>query len=145
MPIITKKREGFVTQGESGARRRRVLVVDDNEDSARTLAEVLNIMGHEAHFLTHPLLVLKRALEFRPDVMLLDIGMPELNGYDLARLLRKHFGRESLRLVAITGYGTPQDRKKSSEAGFDAHLTKPADVAMLQHMMELLFDPKLGR
>ena len=109
------------------------------------MAGVLKVMGHDAHFVTHPLLALKKALELKPDAILLDIGMPELNGYDLARLLRKHFGPDAVRLVAITGYGTAEDRKKSSEAGFDAHLTKPADIEMIQHMLDVLFDPKLSR
>lgn len=121
------------------------MIVDDNEDGARTMAEVLKLMGHDAHFITHPLIALKKALELQPDVILLDIGMPELNGYDLARLLRKHFGRESVRLVALTGHGTPEDRKRSTEAGFDAHLTKPADAAMIESMLEVLFNPKIGR
>jgi CheY-like chemotaxis protein len=107
-----------------GDRTRRLcaLVVDDNQDAAESLARLLGTMGCEAVHFTDPRDALARALELKPHVAFLDIGMPHINGYELARQLRIRFPSASLKIVAITGYGGPEDRKASRHAGFDAHV-----------------------
>jgi len=114
---------------------RRILVVDDNRDSATTLAMLLKSMGHEAETAFGGLEAVARAVTFRADVILLDIGMPGLNGYDAARLIREQQDQKSLKLVALTGWGQEEDRRRTKEAGFDAHLLKPIDLAALTKLL----------
>jgi CheY-like chemotaxis protein len=113
----------------------RILVADDNKDAAATLALLLKLLGHETRVANDGVEALEVAGQFRPDVVLLDIGMPKLNGYDTARRLRQEsWGRELL-LVALTGWGQEGDRLKSSSAGFDLHLVKPVNVAEIQRLL----------
>ncbi len=114
---------------------RRILVVDDNRDSAETLAMLLTLMGHEVDTAYDGLEAVGQAQTFRADVILLDIGMPRLNGYEAARRIREQHGQRSPRLVALTGWGQEQDRRRSEEAGFDAHLVKPVDTAALTKLL----------
>jgi signal transduction histidine kinase/ActR/RegA family two-component response regulator len=114
---------------------RRVLVVDDNVDAADSLALVLRTDGHVVESVHEPRVALRRASEFRPDVVLLDIGLPELDGYEVARRLRRQPGTEAVHLVALTGYGQAEDRLRSEAAGFDDHLVKPVDFAALAHLI----------
>ncbi len=115
--------------------RRRVLVVDDNQDSAASLAMILSLMGHETRTANDGLEALNVADEFQPHAVLLDIGMPRLNGYEAARRMRQtEWGRQML-LVALTGWGQETDRQRSSSAGFDIHLIKPVDVAEIQRLL----------
>jgi signal transduction histidine kinase len=113
------------------ARPLRVLLVDDNADAVRSLAELLRSDGHETRFATNGARALELAAELKPEVVLLDIGMPGMDGYELARRLRAMAGGASLRLVAVTGWGRDADRERSREAGFDLHLVKPVDPAEL--------------
>jgi CheY-like chemotaxis protein len=111
----------------SESRRRRVLVVDDNRDAADSLAMLLRIRGHDAHVVYDSLQAEAEFDAFRPEVVLLDLGMPDLSGHEVAqRLRRKPQGREPL-IVAVTGWGQDEDRRRSREAGFDLHMTKPVD------------------
>jgi PAS domain S-box-containing protein len=113
----------------------RILVVDDNEDAATSLALLLRLMGHETRTANNGLDAIELADQFQPDVALLDIGMPKLNGYETARRMRqKTWGREML-LVALTGWGQEADRRRSSDAGFDSHLVKPVDVAEIERLL----------
>jgi len=114
--------------------RCRVLVVDDNEDAALSLAMMLDVMGYEVRTAYDGLEAVKAADEFRPEAALLDIGLPTLSGYDIARHIRGNRGDEVL-LVAITGWGTEEDVKRSQEAGFDHHFTKPADPDRLRTIL----------
>jgi signal transduction histidine kinase len=114
----------------------RVLVVDDNRDSADTLAILLELLGHEVSRSYDPLEVEALVARAAPDAILLDLGMPGLNGYDVARRLRAGPGGGDLRLVAITGWGQPEDRRRTAEAGFDAHLVKPVDAEALVRLLE---------
>ena len=114
---------------------KKVLVVDDVQDVALTLAALVSDMGHEATFVTDPRLALETAEKFRPQVILLDIGMPYINGYQLAPILRKGLG-ESVRIVAVTAWGSEKDREHSRALGFSAHLTKPVDEATLQKTID---------
>lgn len=115
---------------------RRVLVVDDNHDSADSLAMLLKAMGHEVDTAYDGLDAISRAETFQADVVLLDIGMPRLNGYDTARRIRESQHERDLMLVALTGWGNEEDRRRSAEAGFDAHLLKPVDLVALTNLLE---------
>jgi CheY-like chemotaxis protein len=120
------------------AARRRILVVDDNKDAAASLAMMLKIMGNEARTAHDGLEALDVAAAFRPDVVLLDIGMPRLNGYDAARRIRQQAWGQGLALIALTGWGQEDDKRQSHEAGFDHHLTKPVDPAALEKLLASL-------
>jgi signal transduction histidine kinase/CheY-like chemotaxis protein len=114
---------------------RRILVVDDNRDSADSLAMLLKLTGHEVHVAQDGLEAVEKAASFRPQVILLDIGLPSLNGYEAARRIREQQRHESLTLVALTGWGREADRRRSEAAGFDAHLVKPVDFAALARLL----------
>jgi PAS domain S-box-containing protein len=107
----------------------RVLVVDDNVDAAETLAQLLTIFGHESRVADSGASALAIAREFRPSVVLLDIGMPGMNGYETARRMRAEDPTGSVTLVALTGWGADSDRIKAKEAGFDHHFVKPVEAA----------------
>lgn len=113
----------------------RILVVDDNEDAANSLATLLEVMGHEVRTAYDGPEALVAAEEFLPAVALLDIGLPRLSGYDIARHLRERRGPDVL-LVAITGWGQEDDRRRAQDAGFDHHFTKPADFDALLALIE---------
>ena len=115
--------------------RRRVLVVDDNRDAAEMLAEGLRLQGHEVRVAYDGPEALRVAGELDPEVALLDIGLPVMNGYELARHLRARGGTRC-HLVAMTGYGQESDRARARQHGFDAHVVKPVD---LDGIRELVF------
>jgi len=115
---------------------RRVLVVDDNLDSAATLDMLLKSLGHETCVAHDGLAALQSAAEFRPDIVLLDIGIPGLDGYEVARRLRALKMDHSFRIVALTGWGQEADRTKSQEAGFDLHLVKPVELKDLGRALD---------
>lgn len=108
-----------------GGRGRRVLVVDDNQDAANTLAMVVEMLGHEVCTVYDPGEVVERARSFGPDLVFLDLGLPGISGCGLAPLLRGLPGGEALEIVAVTGWGQPEDRRRTRDAGFDLHLVKP--------------------
>jgi CheY-like chemotaxis protein len=110
---------------------RRVLIVDDNEDAADLMAEALESMGHSTRVAYDGPQALRLVGDFVPDVALVDIGLPVMDGHELARRLRESPQLSELRIVAVTGYGQEADRQRSREAGFDAHLVKPVDVDRL--------------
>jgi len=123
---------------------RRVLVVDDNMDSAESLVMLLRMMGNDVNTAHDGLEAVALAAEFRPNVVLLDIGLPKLNGYDAARRIREQAGGGEIVLVALTGWGQEEDRRLSREAGFDHHIAKPVDFATLRQLIAGLkrTDPK---
>ena len=108
---------------------RRVLIVDDNEDAADSLAMILELDGHEAVRVYQPFEALEKVKSFNPEVILLDIGLPDMDGYEVARRLRE--GGSAARIIALTGYGQPQDIRRALEAGFDSHLVKPVELPSL--------------
>ncbi len=114
---------------------RRILVVDDNRDSAESLAMLLKLTGHETHIAYDGLEAVEAAATFRPDVILLDIGLPKLNGYEACRKIREQPWSKGIVIVALTGWGQDEDRRKSQEAGFDGHLVKPVDHATLTKLL----------
>lgn len=113
---------------------RRVLVVDDNEDAADTLAELLRHEGHEVEVAYNGMCALARVRDHRPDVVLCDLGLPELSGFDFARAIRREWAGR-IRLVAISGYAQPEDIRRCTEAGFDAHLAKPAQPTDIESLL----------
>jgi two-component system CheB/CheR fusion protein len=119
----------------SKASPRRVLIVDDNEDAANSLAMILKLSGHETASVYTAMDALERAVTFRPDVVLLDIGLPGMDGYEVAQKMRELPGLADIRLVAVTGYGRSDDRLRARDAGFDDHLTKPVEFAVLDRAL----------
>ena len=117
------------------ARQRRILIADDNRDSAETLAALLRMEGHEVTSVHDGPVALSVFSQLKPDVALLDIGMPGLTGYEVARRMRQSGPKVSLTLIAITGWGQDIDKERAFAAGFDHHLTKPVDP---QRLVELL-------
>ena len=115
---------------------RRVLVVDDNVDAATTLEVLLRSLGHDTRVAHDGVRALEIAREFRPEVVLLDIGMPGMDGYEVARRLRGMNHGQTFRIVAITGWGQDTDRTRSREAGFDMHLVKPVDLGVLARVLD---------
>jgi PAS domain S-box-containing protein len=115
--------------------RRRVLVVDDNPDAADSFALLLRLAGQDVRTAYDGPSALARAEEFRPELVFLDIGMPGMDGYELARRLRAHPDLEGVGLVALTGWGQEEDRRRSQEAGFDRHLVKPVEPKMLGELL----------
>jgi CheY-like chemotaxis protein len=115
---------------------KRVLVVDDNVDAAESLAELLALRGHETKAVTESRAALELANGFAPEVVLLDIGLPEIDGFEVARLLRRMPCTRHSLLVAVTGYGQPEDRKASSAAGFDHHLVKPVSLRQIEELID---------
>ena len=116
----------------------RVLVVDDNADAAEGVAAVLRMCGHEVVTAEDGVAALQLAESFGPDVALLDLGMPRLNGYETARRIREQPSGRHMALVALTGWGQPRDRDSTRQAGFDAHLIKPiASEELLETLSRL--------
>lgn len=113
---------------------RRVLVVDDNRDAAESLADLVSVLGHASEVAFDGPSALERARAMRPEVVLCDIGLPGMDGYDVARALRAEYG-PGLRLVAVSGYAQPEDVRRAAEAGFDAHLAKPPDPLDIERLL----------
>jgi CheY-like chemotaxis protein len=120
---------------DSTASGRRILVADDNTDSAGSMAMILRILGHDARTAHDGLQVVEVATTFRPDVILLDIGMPELDGYEVCRRIRGEPWGSEISIIALTGWGGEEDRKRSLEAGFDHHLVKPVDPIEVEKLL----------
>ncbi|WP_052101510.1 response regulator [Novilysobacter arseniciresistens] len=115
---------------------KRVLVVDDNRDAADTLAMMIEMLGHPVRRLYDPQAVVAEMEAFHPDIVFLDVGMPGLSGYELAPQLRAMPGFEELEIVAVTGWGQPEDRRRTGEAGFDEHLVKPPALDAIRRLCE---------
>jgi CheY-like chemotaxis protein/two-component sensor histidine kinase len=133
LPLGGVAAEADVAEEESGSSGRRVLVVDDNVDMADSLTELLRMSGHVTEAVYDGLTAVERAAAFDPDVVLLDIGLPGLDGYAVARHLRDA-GAEYL-IVAVTGYGQDRDVRQAYEVGFDHHLTKPVEFATISQLI----------
>jgi PAS domain S-box-containing protein len=139
LPLLADRPE---KAGTSGAVTRlgrtlgcRILVVDDNRDSALTLGKMLELRGNEVRTAHDGIEALEIAATFRPEVALLDIGLPRLNGYETAKRIRKEPWGEQMFLIAVTGWGQDEDRRRSAEAGFNLHLVKPLDHAALEGLL----------
>ena len=117
----------------------KVLIADDNQDAADTLALLLGLDGHEILTAHDGLRALELAREALPELALLDIGMPGLNGFELAAAIRREPWSQGMRLVAVTGWGQEQDRRRALESVFDDHLTKPVDPEALSRLVSVPF------
>ncbi|HEY3568090.1 MAG TPA: CheR family methyltransferase [Thermoanaerobaculia bacterium] len=139
LPMAAGTEEGAMAEESAAAapeRTRRCLVIEDNVDAAESLALLLQLSGHEADVAFDGASGVEKARSFRPDVVLCDIGLPGgLDGYGVARAFRSDPALKSAFLIALTGYGQEEDRRRALEAGFDAHLTKPADIEELKRML----------
>jgi PAS domain S-box-containing protein len=121
--------------GGTALAARRVLVVDDNADSAESLGELVRLMGNEVRTAHDGLEAVEAAAEFRPDLILMDVGIPGLNGLDATRRIREQPWAKTVRIVALTGWGQEADRKRSADAGCDGHLVKPVEPAVLEKLL----------
>lgn len=130
--------------GAAPSKRWRILVVDSNSDMATGLVYLLEIMGHQALYLANPRSALTKVDEFRPHVAFVDIGMSSPEGISLARLLRDHYARHELRLVALSAYGDARIRDDIMTAAFDAHLVKPVKEQDVRTILGVVFDERLG-
>lgn len=138
LPVLKLTRQNATLQDEVSAvatAQRRILVVDDNRDSAMTLGMMLKLMGNDIYTVHDGLAAVEAAEQFRPDMILLDIGLPKLNGYDACRHIRQQPWSSGMQIVALTGWGQDEDRRRSKEAGFDHHLVKPADIRSVQEIL----------
>lgn len=115
----------------------KILVADDSQDGADSLAFLLRAGGHEVHVAYEGRTAIRLAEELRPDVVLLDIGMPEVSGYDVARAIRREAWGRNMRLVALTGWGQAEHRRRSLEVGFDDHLVKPVELDVLEDVLQM--------
>jgi signal transduction histidine kinase len=142
MPLSTDVPEQRPTLAhDNSGRGRRALVVDDNRDAADTLAMMLELMGVEVRCLYDPIGFESMFASFAPDVVFLDVGMPGRSGYDVAQSLRSTSAGSGVLLVAVTGWGQPEDRRRTQQAGFDHHLVKPPELPQIQAIFHLLDAP----
>jgi CheY-like chemotaxis protein len=116
----------------------RILVVDDNRDAANSLAMMLRVLGNEVRIAYDGEEAVRAASDFGPALVLLDVGLPKLNGYEAGRRIRDLLMGSEVFLVAVTGWGQEEDRRRSREAGFDRHLVKPVDPQILKKLLEEL-------
>lgn len=137
LPFLTTRHSPLAT-------RWRILIVDDNRDSADSLAVLLDMLGHEVRTAYDGETGLQSAEEFSPDIVLLDIGLPRLSGLEAARRIRSDLGLRDAFLIAMTGYGQEEDKRRSREAGFNAHLVKPVDFGEMKTLLER-FAPAAAR
>ena len=113
-----------------------MLLIEDNHDARRVLKRLLQLWGHEVSEAEDGPVGVQKALEVQPEIALVDVGLPGLDGYHVAEEIRRHLG-ESIRLVALTGYGQPEDRERAYAAGFNLHLVKPVDREQLVQALSL--------
>jgi len=119
----------------TSAAGKRILIADDNLDAAESLQLWLQLSGHEVQIAASGVAALELAATFLPEVALLDLGMPGLNGFDVARRIRKAPWGKSMVLIALTGWGQEEDRRRTAEAGFDHHLTKPIPPDTIEELI----------
>ena len=136
LPLAAAAQDDLQAGAETGhPDSRKILVVEDNPDAGAMLRDFLELSGHEVELAASGADGLQAARAFHPEVVLCDLGLPGMNGYEVATELRKDPSTSSARLIAVTGYGRDEDRRRSKEAGFDLHLTKPLDPAQLQALL----------
>jgi CheY-like chemotaxis protein len=147
LPVVAGDRPATIESTKTAAmqtdKKCRVLVIDDNLDAARMLALLLGMSGCEVRTANDGLEALEAAGAFQPDLAFVDLGLPKLNGYEVARRIREMPGGAKITLVALTGWGQEEDRRRTQEAGFDHHLVKPADFAVVQQLVRSACDKHL--
>lgn len=123
--------------GDRQTVKRRVLVVDDNRDSANSLSSLIRMLGHDVRTAYDGFEAVEIAAEFKPNVVFLDIGLPRISGYEAAQRIRDLPGGDRIFLVALTGWGQDEDRRRSREAGFDRHIVKPVNPDVLEPLLTM--------
>ncbi|HEX7236866.1 MAG TPA: response regulator, partial [Gammaproteobacteria bacterium] len=132
---VTRQTPRVAHESTEPAAPHRILIADDNADSAESMGMLLRLMGNDVRIASDGLDAVEQAETFQPDIVLLDIGMPRLDGYEAARRIRsQQWGRDTL-LVAVTGWGPSDDSEEATAAGFDCHFTKPLDPAELRRLV----------
>ena len=147
LPILTTQPQAaMASTAEQGtgataptAQTRRILVVDDNVDAAESLQVLLGVFGHTVEIAHEGVTALQVAWASKPELVFLDIGLPGMNGYEVAHRLRNEVGMKAVKLIALSGYGTERDQLRSKEAGFDRHLVKPVDPSALPAIISAIF------
>jgi len=148
LPILietAEPREEIAVPARTPPVRRRILIVDDNVDGVESMAMMLQLGGHETHIAHDGLEAMEAVERLLPDAVLLDIGLPRLNGYEVCRRIRQEAWGKDLVLVAVTGWGQQEDRRRSTDAGFSAHVVKPVDPGVLMKLLESLYSSRSGR
>jgi CheY-like chemotaxis protein len=138
VPVSASEAGGGEPQSRRMPLRARILVADDNPDAAQSLAFMLELEGHDVRTARDGIEAIEVAERFNPQLILLDIGMPRLDGYEVAREIRARPWGATVCLVALTGWGQEEDRRRAQEAGFDRHLVKPVDPATLNALIQIL-------
>ena len=141
LPLLTTSSPGDMPETQTGSEpvtvsARRILVVDDNTDAAQSLAMLLAVCGHDTHAVHDGIAALDAAERLRPDVILLDIGLPRLNGFEVCRRIRQQPWGKDVVVIALTGWGQEVDRRRSHESGFDHHIVKPVEHETLVKLLE---------
>jgi len=137
-PKVMERTNKDLPPSEAARDATRILLVDDNVDAAASLSLLLQLGGHITQIAHDGPEALRLAAEFKPDIVLLDLGLPGMNGYEVARSIRGNPDLGQPFLAAVTGWGSPEDRRKSKEAGFDEHLTKPVDISIIELLLASL-------
>jgi PAS domain S-box-containing protein len=132
---LVERHGGSVSADSAGPRRRRVLIVEDDADARESLQLLLELAGHEVETAEDGPRGLEKLARFRPEVALIDLGLPGIDGYEMARTLRRMREAQATRLIALTGDGQAEDRRRALDAGFDVHLTTPVDPERLQRLL----------
>lgn len=140
-PVTGKSRSPTSNGGIGVMQTHRVLVVDDNRDSAESLAMILRIMGQHTETAFDGLSAIRTATDFKPELILLDIGLPQMNGYQVCQRIRQLFDGAQMTIVALTGWGQEEDQRQSAAAGFDRHIVKPVDITVLKELIAQLKSP----
>lgn len=149
LPIVVSHNGAHATRQDDARKGAalgcRILIADDNRDAAESMSMVLRLMGNEVRTVHDGVQAIEEAAAFRPDVLLLDIGMPRMNGYDVARRVRAQRWGGDMILVALTGWGQDDDKRKAIEAGFDQHFTKPVNPGVLEKLVKGLHAAAITR
>jgi len=133
LPLADAAPDAAANAQSSSAPTRRILIVDDNQDSADSLAMLLELEGHQVRAVYTAMDALEQVSVFAPEIVLLDIGLPGMNGYDVAQKINAM--AHPPRLIAVSGYAQREDKERSAAAGFSAHLVKPVDIAALKKVL----------
>src|SRR5262245_11188734 len=137
-PQLSAKNDVSASDKIPNGCKRRILLVDDSQDTVAMMATLLQGLGHEVSTAFDGLQALQAAAESPPDVVILDIGLPKMNGYEVARRLKQEPGGKGIKLIALTGWGQEDDKQRALDAGFDYHLVKPVKIDAIQSLLALI-------
>jgi CheY-like chemotaxis protein len=139
----TELKEAASTQRNGS--KRRILFADDNRDVVESFHMMLQVLGHEVETALDGMEALRKADDFRPQVVVLDVGMPRLDGYETAKRIRQRAWARDVVLIAVTGWGNEKDKLRAAEAGFDVHLVKPVDATTILDVLDQMDHSKAGK